>query len=81
MCTLNAQFGVTRDLKTSFLCNGTLEIDRVGVERKSINGEYKPPKKIRKFYSFLLPKEYEIKFENLVVTLNVIRDLILCLSY
>ena len=33
ICTLNAQFGVTRDLKTPFLCSGTLEIGRVGVER------------------------------------------------
>ncbi len=63
------------------LYNGTLEIGWVGVERKSINGEYKKPETVRKFYSFLLANEYEIKFENLVVTLNVTRDLILCLSY
>ncbi len=63
------------------LYNRTLEIGWVGVKRKSINGEYKQPETMRKFYSFLLAHEYEIKFESLVVTLNVTRDLILCLSY
>jgi hypothetical protein len=36
---------------------------------------------MRMFYVFLLTKVYEMKFENSVVTLNVTRDLIFCLTY
>jgi hypothetical protein len=41
----------------------------------------KLPKMIRKFYLFLLRKGHYIKCENIVVSLNVTRDLILCVSY
>jgi hypothetical protein len=39
------------------------------------------PKMIGKFHFFLLRKGYQIKFENIVVTLNVTRDLIFCVLY
>jgi len=41
----------------------------------------KPPKTMKRFHLFLLRKEYQIKSENLVVTLNVTRDFIFCVSY
>jgi len=48
---------------------------------KAIQWGIKLPKRMRKFYLFLLTDGYQIRFENIVVTLNGTRDSLFCTTY